>query len=108
MDLDDLQGELAKSVLDWHESIRKILGPLPDEDLPSLAEECRRTSQPTADRTFPMPVWNLIAEVIDTEHAMRVSFKRAVAYMEKTGEGVYCIHCDGACTPEHRADFEDS
>jgi hypothetical protein len=106
MNLDELHEQLAKAAIEYHDNIRAIVQPLSDEDLLVLVKECRRLAEPTDTRNFAMPEWDLIAGIIATEHATRVSMKKATEYMEATGETSYCVHCGGACTPEHLAELD--
>ena len=106
MNLDELHEKLAKVTLEWHDAIRGVVEPLTDDELLALVQECRRLAEPTEERNFPMPEWGLIAHIIESEYGTRTMLKKAVAHMEATGEGVYCVHCGGACTPEHLAELD--
>lgn len=106
MNIEELHNQLATVAIEFHDGIRKVVQDIPDAELPLLVQECRKLAEPTSDRSFPMPEWNIIASIIDTEHRNRLLHEEARAYMEKTGATVYCPKCNGACTPEHLAELD--
>lgn len=99
--------KLAECKLAFHDAIVNVVEDLPDEDFAPLVAACRRHSLPGGHANFPMPEWEEIAQIIQAELDMRRVMRKAEKYMSETGTKYYCLHCDGTCTPEHLAEYED-
>jgi hypothetical protein len=98
--------QLAEALVAYGERVWQIVKEVPDEEIGALVAECRRLAQPNADCTVPMPEWDLLAGRVESEYTIRVLFRKAKAHEEATGEGIYCPHCGGSCTPEHVVELE--
>jgi len=105
LDLEATIEALAKTTNDWREAIHVVAQQLSDEDLLLVVKECERLSQPTSSRNFPMLSWAEIEKTLRFERALREIDRKASKYMAETGATVYCVHCEGACTPEHLAEL---
>jgi hypothetical protein len=106
MNRDDAVDLFANVLLDFRDKVREIVEPLPDNELLEVVEVCRQQAQPSDDRNFVMMEWDQIADIIQSEYTMRGVVRKAQAHMAATGEGYYCPHCDGSCTPEHLAELD--
>jgi hypothetical protein len=107
MDTDDLQEKLGTALIAFHDRIREVCEGLTDAEMSELAKVYEVDSKPNESHTFAMSIYHYIAERIEGERGMRIAFDAAKEYMERTGEGYYCVYCGGACTPEHIAQFQD-
>jgi len=106
-DRDDAVELFASALMDFRDKVREIVDPLPDDELLEVVQVCREQAQPSDEHNFVMMEWDQIADIIQSEYNMRGMVRKAQAHMAATGEGYYCPHCGGKCTPEHLAELDD-
>ena len=93
-----LQNKIAEAYLAFQDAIKQVCDPLSDQDILELAREYRTDAKPNESHTFPMPIYDEIAGTLEAEVGIRYVFKQAEEYMQRTGEGFYCVACGGACS----------
>jgi hypothetical protein len=100
--------QLAGFMIEMNDKIAESVKDLPDEEVLRLAEICDKESEPGQDpfgqgvtKNFPSPEWARVGKRLRYEVALRRQYRAAEEYMTRTGEKVYCVHCGGACKPEH-------
>lgn len=105
----DLMERVAIALLETRTAVEVIVKDLSDEDASELAQTCRREAHPEPgdSHNFEMPEYDHVAELIEGELRIRRFFRRAAEYETETGRRDYCTICDGACTPDHRAEMEE-
>jgi len=106
MTIELLVEKLAATIIEFHNNISIVAKELSEDDLGLLITECRRRAQPNDTRNFPIPEWDIIADVLEKDLWMRDIFQKAKTHIDATGE-CYCVHCRGSCTPEHLAELGD-
>ena len=99
--------KLAAQMNDHHLRLEAIVKDLTDDEVREVVAECRRSAQPSDSHNFAMPEWDLVAERLEYELRVRRVFRRAAEHEAATGSTSYCVRCDGDCTPEHMAEFDD-
>jgi len=104
MELEEIMDRLAESLNAHRDLVRAIVDALPDEQIDTVVAECRRFAKPDDSHNFPVPSWDYVADMVESERVFRSAFRKAAAHMEATGEKNYCVHCGGTCTPEHIAE----
>jgi hypothetical protein len=106
MDWDDMFSKLAVAAMGFDDQLRLLCNDLTDKEMVELAQRCKDYASPQPDRTFAMPLYHYMAEIIQGELGMRIIFRRAEEHREETGSGFYCVSCDGEHTPEHLAELQ--
>jgi hypothetical protein len=96
MNLEEMREKIAGLFIDFGKRIETLAEGLSDEDILTLSRDCA-----SKDEAF----WKIASEYLLMEIGVRVAFRNAQAYFEKTGASFYCLHCGGACTPEHIAEM---
>ena len=110
--LEDKFEALAQCAIDFKDAVARVAQGLPDDEVLRLAELARKNGFSGEDvfgrgysKNFSIPIWEEIAQALRSEVGMRRIVCDAEAYMERTGATVYCVHCKGACRPEHQAEL---
>lgn len=101
---------LAGTIIAWHDAIKKFCEPLSDEKIRALAEIFEHDSEPGekwfgGSNNFTMPIYAEMAQQLRAELGVRHIFRR---WEELGRPDYYCVHCDGACKPEHLAELKES
>lgn len=97
MNLEEMKEKIAEAFLDFDKRIEAIAEGLTDEEILQLSRECAVLDDSA--------LWKAASEQLLMEIGVRAAFRAADAYFKETGASFYCLHCRGACTPEHIAEM---
>lgn len=92
-----LQETIGKALLEFHDKIKEVCSSLSDDEMLELSDVYLANAKPNKSRNFSMPIYDLIAKRIQYELSLRIVFRNAEEYMNRTGEKYYCLACAGAC-----------